>query len=755
MGGAALWVAVATAGLAAALGAAALASRDGLFLSILDATDLPLVMMTSAGVSIVATFALSAWLRRALPLRVAPLAFAASAALFAAEWALVEAVPSGVAVALYLHVTGLAPVVVSTFWSVVHESFDPYTAKRAVSHMAAAGALGGIVGGLGTAYMVSGWGLPPILLALALLSLVCGLGIRAVGRPRTAPPHAEQEVGASGLGLLLRRPLLRQMATLMFLAAVVETLVEYALKVEAQARFVDAEALVRFFAVFYAVCGVLSFALQLGFGRRVLQGFGLASAVALLPGAVALGGAVAALAGKLWGFVLARGSETVMSGSFFRAGFQLLYTPVPPRVKRPAKVWVDVASGSLGEIAGAGLVFGLLALQPGLPSTSVVALAVVGSLLALIAVRRIHGSYVRQLASSLRDGRVALRVEDALDATTARTIAASHTPLSRENLLAQVRAHQTERQRSGATDASGSAPALAGGDFDATRAVGPADSADDDAAAQRLGALLSGDVARMRQALRQRLRGESGSGRRERQLTGHVLPLLDHPLLAGDAESFLRRVAPRVVGQLVDALLDPGEPESVQLRIAALLAEFEDPRSMAGLLAASGRGAFEVRFASARAAARRVARADSPVADRAAVYALVRRELSVDDETWRQRLRRVSPTLGRDRSVLLHGRVLEGVSPSLEHVFTLLALVHKREVIASVLAGLVSGDRDLHGTALEYLESVLPSDLRAALWPRLDHSIEGSGGREQDSMAEELLRSSASWVVGRGELGKS
>ena len=105
--------------------------------------------------------------------------------------------------------------------------------------------------------------------------------------------------------------------------------------------------------------------------------------------------------------------------------------------------------------------------------------------------------------------------------------------------------------------------------------------------------------------------------------------------------------------------------------------------------------------------------------------------------------------------MLLHGRVLEGVSRSLEHVFTLLALVHKREVMASVLAGLVSGDRDLHGTALEYLESVLPSEVRAALWPRLDHSVSGAGGRQQETMAEELMRSSANWVVGRGELGES
>ncbi len=752
---AALPVAVATAGVAAALGTAAVASRDGLFLSTLDATDLPLVMMTAAGVSIAATFALSAWLRRALPVRVAALAFISSAALFAAEWALVGAVPRGVAVALYLHVTGLGPVVISAFWSVVNEQFDPYTAKRAVSHMAAAGALGGVAGGLGAASLVSSWGLAPILLGLALLSLVCGLAILAVGAPRTARAHAEPESGVSGLGLLRRRPLLRQMATLMFLAAVVETLVEYALKVEAQVRFGDAESLVRFFAIFYAVCGALSFVLQVGFGPRVLQALGLASAVALLPGAVALSGAVAAFAGKFWGYVLARGSETVMSGSFFRAGFQLLYTPMPPGVRRPAKVWVDVASGSIGEIVGAGLLFGLLALLPDLSSTSVVALAAVGSVLALIAVRRIHTSYVRQLASSLRDGRVALRVEDALDATTARTIAASHMPVSRQALLTQVRAHREQRERSQAPQPSASASSPATTDVDASRRAGDAGSAESDAGARRLRALLSGDIDPMRQALRQRLRGESGSGRSERQLTGHVLPLLDHPVLAGDAESFLRRVAPRVVGQLVDALLDPGEPHSVKLRIAALLGELEEPRSMAGLLAASERGAFELRLAAARAAASRVARAGAVISDRAAVYALVRRELSVDEETWRQQGEKASPRTGRDRSILLQGRVLEEVSPSLEHVFTLLALVHKREVMASVLAGLVSGDQHLHGTALEYLESVLPSEVRATLWPRLDHSVRSTQGHERDSMAEELLRSSANWVVGRGELGES
>ena len=54
-----------------------------------------------------------------------------------------------------------------------------------------------------------------------------------------------------------------------------------------------------------------------------------------------------------------------------------------------------------------------------------------------------------------------------------------------------------------------------------------------------------------------------------------------------------------------------------------------------------------------------------------------------------------------------------------EHVFNLLALVLEREPVRIAALAFDSDDAYLRGTALEYLETVLPSGIFAALAPRL------------------------------------
>ena len=52
-------------------------------------------------------------------------------------------------------------------------------------------------------------------------------------------------------------------------------------------------------------------------------------------------------------------------------------------------------------------------------------------------------------------------------------------------------------------------------------------------------------------------------------------------------------------------------------------------------------------------------------------------------------------------------------------LFSLLSLVLPREQLRVAYHGLRSGDQRLKGTALEYLERVLPNGVRQRLWPLL------------------------------------
>jgi hypothetical protein len=60
------------------------------------------------------------------------------------------------------------------------------------------------------------------------------------------------------------------------------------------------------------------------------------------------------------------------------------------------------------------------------------------------------------------------------------------------------------------------------------------------------------------------------------------------------------------------------------------------------------------------------------------------------------------------------------VSAALEHVFTVLGHAVPAEPLRIALHAVQTDDPELRGTALEYLESILPPDVRAQLWPLLE-----------------------------------
>lgn len=146
------------------------AARDALFLSTFSVSFLPLAMICTAALSAIAVLTLSRALTRHSPARVVPWLFVVSAALFVGEsflstWSL----RFGAAV-FYVHMGAFGAAVVSSFWSLVNERFDPHTAKDVVGRIASGGTLGGIVGG-GVAWRVSHFlGVPALLLLLAGLN---------------------------------------------------------------------------------------------------------------------------------------------------------------------------------------------------------------------------------------------------------------------------------------------------------------------------------------------------------------------------------------------------------------------------------------------------------------------------------------------------------------------------------------------------------------------------------------------------------
>jgi len=117
-------------------------------------------------------------------------------------------------------------------------------------------------------------------------------------------------------------------------AQAVAALVDYVLKAEAVAHFGKGEALVRFFGLLYAGTGLAAVVFQTALGGLALRRLGLAGSVASHPALVGAATLVGFVAPFPWRGVLPRAVDLGIRNSVFRAGYELLYTPLAEGPKR-------------------------------------------------------------------------------------------------------------------------------------------------------------------------------------------------------------------------------------------------------------------------------------------------------------------------------------------------------------------------------------------------------------------------------------
>src|SRR5689334_16573288 len=105
---------------------AAKTTRDSLFLSAFDPVQALPPMMVAASVASVLMAILSAkLLHKWGPSLVIPIGFLFGAGLHIAEYVLLPEFPGPVAIAIYIHVVAIGSVLLSGFWALANERFDP------------------------------------------------------------------------------------------------------------------------------------------------------------------------------------------------------------------------------------------------------------------------------------------------------------------------------------------------------------------------------------------------------------------------------------------------------------------------------------------------------------------------------------------------------------------------------------------------------------------------------------------------------
>ena len=728
------------------------ATRDALFLTNFDISALPLVLVASALLSIASVLATARAITQLGPARVVPPLFLISGVLLVAEWlfALRDVKPASVIV--YLHIAVISSILISGFWSIVNESFDPRAAKQSIGRIVGGATMGGLFGGFLADRIGTLAGILWVLPAVAALHILCACLLRQFKPSSTSTdtrslrswftaakrPHSAE----SGFRVLRRVGYLRNLALIVLLGNAAATLIDFLFKASATEAFTNSADLVRFFAIFYTLVSVGTLAVQAGMTRRLLERIGIANLVAVRPAVMTIGGLAALPVLGLVGLGILRGVEAVLQSSLFRSGYELLFTPVVPNDKRSTKTLIDVGADRMGEVLGGLVIRAVIFLPMAVADHLLVLLAVALSVAGFVIARALRRGYIRALEASLIDRAQALDIKDdpslgaqsmLMESFTGLDLTMSGAGLRIDELREAIRPIRSNEADPAADEPINASPVLP---------VPPVA----DAEIASLIALRSGDARRIHAELRQ-----------SRALTpavaAQVIALLAWDEVTGWASRSLAKAAPSITGQLIDRLLDPNEDFAIRRRIPRILATCATPRSYDGLSAALDDKRFEVRFQSGRALARMLGQLPSLPVDKEAVYAAVLRETSVDRSLWNEQ--RLIDEPAQNESLQIDDLLRARANRSTEHVFTLLSLVLPRTPLQIAFKGLLTSDAVLRGTSLEYLESVVPREI----WSRLSALLDEAGARPaaarpREEVLDELLRSNQSIELNLEEIRK-
>lgn len=728
------------------------ATRDALFLTNFDITALPLVLMASALISIGAVLFTARGMSWFGPSRVIPPLFLASGLLLVAEWLLATRNPDVGSVIVYLHIAVIGSILISGFWSIINESFDPRTAKQGIARIVGGATLGGLFGGFLADQVATRAGTLWVLPIIAGFHMLCAAFLMRL-KPADAPtePHSWRDLFTggehehrteSGFHVLRRVGYLRNLALIVLLGNMAATLVDFLFKARAVQTFTDSADLVHFFAVFYTVVSVATLGVQAGMTRKLLERIGIANTMAVRPAVMTIGGLLTLPVMGLVGFGILRGAEAVLQSSLFRSGYELLFTPVVPGDKRRTKTIVDVGADRMGDVLGGAVVRAVIFLPMAVAGYVLVVLAVAISMMGFVVARALRRGYIRALEASLINRANVLDIKEdvtpgvhtmMMESFTGIDLSMSSASIGLDELRGMARVAPKKPRAAGeeATDVQASTPTLP---------LAPV--ADPEVAS--LIALRSGDAKRVHAELRQ-ARSLSPA------IAAQVIPLLAWDDVTGWASRALAKAAPSITGQLIDRLLDPNEDFAIRRRIPRILATCATPRAYDGLMAALNDKRFEVRFQAGRALARIHEQHPTLVVDKAPVYAAVLRETRVDKALWENQ--RLIDEPAANEPVLVDEPLRTQASRSMEHVFTILSLVVPRAPLQISFKGLLTNDAVLRGTSIEYLESVLPKEIWGSLSPRLDESgIRSASTRPREEVLEELLRSNQSIELNLAEV---
>ena len=687
--------------------------REALYLTSFDITTLPYITVAVALLSIPTVAAFSRLLSQYTARSVLEVTVFAQIVGIGLLWPVIT-LSRVFVVAFYIWTMLGTMVIASGFWLVTAELFPLRSAKRLFGIISAGGTAGAMVFGTSMSWLTA---FTPVSSLLLLLTAVLAAFIvvqRMLPESGVAPTGpGEPSSPKDAFSTLLSDPHLRLIALVVCIATLTTTLLDYQFKESVRSAFDSEEGLASYFGRFYGFTGAAALAIQLFAGAPLLRSLGVGWALSVLPLFALFGSAAFFVAPSLLAITAVRGADLSLRRSIHRSVLEVAYLPVPPALRNKTKSFIDSVVDSVSEGLGAILIFAWITVA-GQPSVRLSFFVIVLSGAFLVVNVRMKRQYHRSVAQRVAEGEGV--IEDQLERDGG---------IGRD--LLSVSMTRMDITRMGLFPADGD---VRGGTEDSRTSV-------DDAAVARL-LSRAGPEAEWKEDEISVL--VSGLGLDDRT-PAVAAALVD----TGD----------RALSALVEALASERTDYVVRRRIPGILSRIPDPRAADALVRGLSADRFEVRYRACIALMNLIRKGVTPTDPgwSGHVWDAVMREVGLGRAVWE--MQQLLDSTVDDETEFVRENVDARGSLSLEHTFRLLALVLEHEAVRNAFHGILVGDENLRSFSLEYLEHVLPADVREKLWPFIGDLSEGQrerSTRDLDEIVSDLQETAHTLFATREEL---
>jgi AAA family ATP:ADP antiporter len=361
--------------------------------------------------------------------------------------------------AFYVWVKILGVLLPTQIWTLANYVLTTREAKRVFGMVGGGGIAGWIFSGFFSKTMAKSLGTESLLLGMVSFLLICTALIVAIrrggwavqGGADTGTEEASEGGQRNLWGSMLAvfsSSYLRAIAAVICIGSLVTTLTGWQFLAIAQQVLVKKDALAAFFGDFNFYAGILSLAFQLLVTPRFLRRFGIGASLFALPVTVFLGSAGVLAFGTLSSVVVLKAFDQVQRYSLDKSAAELLYLPLPARIKIRVKWFIDTVVWRLGDgLSGLTVLLFVNTLHFSARQVSVIALVLItGWLMAVSVARR---QYVVTLKDSISQHRVDVEQASAqvLDRSTTEVLATKLSTSDPKEILYALSLFEVERQR--------------------------------------------------------------------------------------------------------------------------------------------------------------------------------------------------------------------------------------------------------------------------------------------------------------------